>query len=161
MPRFGNRPFLATTLSFLSSREPVTFSIVSCFPPIQPVVFQAFKPSDKAVILSEALRRSIANRELYGAESKDPGDACWQMLASFPAANYTMTIKNHRLRAQRADLRCAIRVPRSYLTKPHQSSPNPHGSTNLHFVIPGSRSLFSGVPAGPFIKKHLTTFLVL
>jgi hypothetical protein len=35
---------------------------------------------DKAVILSEALRRSIANRGLYGAESKDPGDACWQML---------------------------------------------------------------------------------
>jgi hypothetical protein len=27
------------------------------------------------VILSEALRRSIANRGPYGAESKDPGDA--------------------------------------------------------------------------------------
>ena len=39
-----------------------------------------FKPPDKAVILSEALRRSIANRRLYGAESKGPGDACWQML---------------------------------------------------------------------------------
>jgi hypothetical protein len=38
------------------------------------------KRTDKAVILSEALRRSIAHRELYGAESKDPGDACWQML---------------------------------------------------------------------------------
>jgi len=25
-------------------------------------------------------RRSIANRGLHGAESKDPGDACWQML---------------------------------------------------------------------------------
>jgi hypothetical protein len=35
---------------------------------------------DKAVILSEALRRSIANSRLYGAKSKDPGDACWQML---------------------------------------------------------------------------------
>src|SRR3984885_8813802 len=32
------------------------------------------------VILSEALRRPIANRGLYSAESKDPGDACWQML---------------------------------------------------------------------------------
>jgi hypothetical protein len=32
--------------------------------------FTYFKPPDKAVILSEALRRSIANRELYGAESK-------------------------------------------------------------------------------------------
>jgi hypothetical protein len=40
---------------------------------IQPVLFQA---PYKAVILSEALRRSIANRGLYGAESKDRGDAC-------------------------------------------------------------------------------------
>jgi hypothetical protein len=39
-----------------------------------------FKPPNKAVILSEALRRSAANRGLYGAESKDLGDACWQML---------------------------------------------------------------------------------
>jgi hypothetical protein len=38
-----------------------------------------FKPPNKAVILSEALSRSIANRGLYRAESKDPGDACWQM----------------------------------------------------------------------------------
>jgi hypothetical protein len=35
-----------------------------------------FKAPDKAVILSEALRGSLANREIYGAESKDPGDAC-------------------------------------------------------------------------------------
>jgi hypothetical protein len=55
-----------------SSREPVTFSIFACFLHIQPAVFQA---PDKAVILSEALRRSIAIRGLYGAESKDPGDA--------------------------------------------------------------------------------------
>jgi putative SOS response-associated peptidase YedK len=34
-----------------------------------------FKPPDKAVILSEALRRPVANRGLYSAESKDPGDA--------------------------------------------------------------------------------------
>jgi hypothetical protein len=40
---------------------------------IPSAVFQA---PDKAVIRSEALRRSIANRGLYGAESKDPGDAC-------------------------------------------------------------------------------------
>jgi hypothetical protein len=31
-----------------------------------------FKPPNKAVILSEALPKSIANRRLYGAESKDP-----------------------------------------------------------------------------------------
>jgi hypothetical protein len=35
---------------------------------------------DKAVILSEALRRPIANEGLCGAQSKEPGDACWQML---------------------------------------------------------------------------------
>jgi hypothetical protein len=40
-----------------------------------------FKTHHKAVILSEALRRSIANRGLNGAESKDPGDACSQMLS--------------------------------------------------------------------------------
>jgi hypothetical protein len=34
----------------------------------------------KSQPLSEALHLSIANRGLYGAESKDPGDACWQML---------------------------------------------------------------------------------
>jgi hypothetical protein len=62
----------------LSSRELVTFSIFSCFLHIQPAVFQA---PDKAVILSEALRKSIANRGLHSAESKDPGDACWQMLS--------------------------------------------------------------------------------
>jgi hypothetical protein len=43
----------------------------------QPAVFQT---RDKAVILSEALRRSIANTGLYGAQSKDPGDAFLQML---------------------------------------------------------------------------------
>jgi hypothetical protein len=31
-----------------------------------------FKPPDKAVILSDALRGFIANRELYGAESEEP-----------------------------------------------------------------------------------------
>ena len=34
----------------------------------------------KTVILSEAPRRSIANRGFYGAKSKDLGDAYWQML---------------------------------------------------------------------------------
>jgi hypothetical protein len=33
----------------------------------------------EGVILSGAPRRSIAQRTAYGAESKDPGDACWQM----------------------------------------------------------------------------------
>jgi hypothetical protein len=55
----------------LSFREPLTFSMdipISCISSL-----------NKAVILSEALHRSIANRGLYGAESKDPGDASWQM----------------------------------------------------------------------------------
>jgi hypothetical protein len=42
-----------------------------------------FKPPDKAVILSEALRRSIANRGPHGAESKDPamlvGKCSWEL----------------------------------------------------------------------------------
>jgi hypothetical protein len=44
---------------------------------IQPAVFQA---PDKAVILSEAHRRAIANSGPDGAKSKDPGDGHWQML---------------------------------------------------------------------------------
>jgi hypothetical protein len=56
---------------------PGTSSIFSCLLHIQQLYF---KLPDKAVILSEALRRSIAKQRLYGAESKDPGDACWQML---------------------------------------------------------------------------------
>jgi hypothetical protein len=43
----------------------------------------------KAVILSEALGRTIGITDSLCAESKDPGDACWQMcLPSFPATNY-------------------------------------------------------------------------
>ena len=58
-------------------RRACNFSIFSCFLHIQPTVFQAPRQS---VILSEALRRSIANSGLYSAESKDPGNASWQML---------------------------------------------------------------------------------
>ena len=43
-----------------------------------PVLEMFFTPRN-GVILSEAPRRSIAKRTAYGAESKDPGDACWQM----------------------------------------------------------------------------------
>jgi hypothetical protein len=43
----------------------------------QPDVFNLHH---KAVILSEAPRRSIAYRRVYGAKSKDLGDVCWQML---------------------------------------------------------------------------------
>ena len=46
-----------------------------------------FNPLQKGVILpapacrgSEAPRRSIASQRVYGAESKDPGDACSQAL---------------------------------------------------------------------------------
>jgi hypothetical protein len=67
-----------------SSHRPPLSSRAACdifdrFVPsaFQPAVFQA---RDKAVILSEALRRTIANRGLCGAKSKDLGDACWQML---------------------------------------------------------------------------------
>ena len=50
----------------------MTFSIFSCFCISNQLYF---KPPDKAVILSEALRRPVANRGLYSAESKDPGAA--------------------------------------------------------------------------------------
>jgi hypothetical protein len=81
----------------LSLGEPLTFSIFSCFLHIQPARFQA---PDKTVILSEALCRSIANGGLYGAESKDPGDACWQMLlGAFRPQTTTEDKKSHRLRA--------------------------------------------------------------
>jgi hypothetical protein len=58
-------------LSPLSSREPVTFSIFSCFFD-RPDVFQS---AQKGVILSEAPRRSVAYQRFYGAKSKDPGNA--------------------------------------------------------------------------------------
>jgi hypothetical protein len=54
------------------------YFVLSCFSAYSTSCIS--RPPDKAVILSEALCRSIANRELYGAESKDLGDACLQML---------------------------------------------------------------------------------
>jgi hypothetical protein len=39
-----------------------------------------FNPLQKAVILSEAPADLSDIRGFYGAESKDPGSACWQML---------------------------------------------------------------------------------
>jgi hypothetical protein len=50
----------------------VTLSIFSCFCISNQLYFN---PPDKAVILSEALCRFIANRGLDGAESKDPNGA--------------------------------------------------------------------------------------
>jgi hypothetical protein len=63
-----------------------------------------FKPPNKAVILSEALRRSIANRELYSAESKDPGDACWQMLLGAFRPQTTTEDKNSQTPGKPRDL---------------------------------------------------------
>ena len=46
-------------------------------------------PLHKGVILSEARRGSIALHRLYGAKSKDPGDAGWaDAPRSFPATNH-------------------------------------------------------------------------
>jgi hypothetical protein len=48
-----------------------------------------------------------------------------------------MTISFLSSRGQPRDLQCAIRVPRPLPAHNlHPSSPNPHGSTNLPFVIP-------------------------
>jgi hypothetical protein len=61
---------------------------------------------DKAVILSEALRRSISSGGFYGAESKDPGDACWQMLlgAFWPqTTTEDKKVTNSALRSSQAE----------------------------------------------------------
>src|ERR1700722_6251846 len=62
----------------------------------------------KAVILSEAPRGSIAQRTAYGAQSKDPGDACWQMLFRAFQPQTTGQIKkatsSDRSEAKRRDL---------------------------------------------------------
>jgi hypothetical protein len=67
-----------TALSFLSSRA--KRADLQCAIRV-PQIYRSTIPSspDKAVILSEALRRSFSNRELYSAESKDLGDACRQL----------------------------------------------------------------------------------
>src|ERR1700681_3899355 len=58
----------------------ISFRVIPVWPLIPAYPTSCISSLDKAVILSEALRRSISNGGLYGAESKDPGDACWQML---------------------------------------------------------------------------------
>src|ERR1700722_17990556 len=56
--------------------------------------------------------------------------------SSHPILATTLSLLSSR--AQPRDLRCAIRVPRSYRpTTLYQSSLNPHENTNLPFVIPG------------------------
>src|ERR1700733_7181174 len=53
------------------------------------------KNAIKSQALSEALRRAIANRGLYRAESKDPGDAFRQMLLGAFRPQTTLT-NSHR-----------------------------------------------------------------
>ena len=53
------------------------FFDLSWFLPNQPAILQAPQQNRHP---ERSARRSITNRGLYGAESKDPGDACWQML---------------------------------------------------------------------------------
>jgi hypothetical protein len=75
--KMGRSPFRCFPFRAAKSKNEGTLQQLGSKPPSNQLYF---KPPDKAVILSEALRRSIANRGLYGAESKDPGDAYWQML---------------------------------------------------------------------------------
>src|SRR5260370_4597903 len=65
----GNGPLFTTALSFLSSPV-VTFLIFRCFCTPNQMFFNLVH---KAVILSEAPRRSIAYRRVLCAESKDRG----------------------------------------------------------------------------------------
>jgi hypothetical protein len=53
----------------------VTFSILSCLPHISASCISSFQAPHKTVILSGARHRSIANRGLRSAESKDLGGA--------------------------------------------------------------------------------------
>jgi hypothetical protein len=52
-----------------------------------------FNPFQKGVILSEALADLSPNTGSYGAESKDPGDVCWQMLFEVFRQQITREIK--------------------------------------------------------------------
>jgi hypothetical protein len=81
----------------LSSREPVTFSIFSCFLHTQPAVFQA---PDKAVILSEALRRSIANRGLMARSRRTPAMLVGRCSRELSGRKLQLKIKSHKLRAK-------------------------------------------------------------
>jgi hypothetical protein len=63
----------ATAHSFGDGTDPVIV-LPFCHPDILLLLRVFCISPNKPVILSEALRRSIANRELSGAESKDPGD---------------------------------------------------------------------------------------
>src|SRR6202035_2278229 len=78
----------------------------------------------KAVILSEAPRRSIAYRTVYRAKSKDPGDACWKMLfgAFRPQTGKLKVTSSERSRAT---------VCGSLYRQPIRD-----GSATLSFVIP-------------------------
>jgi hypothetical protein len=86
----------------------VTFLIFPCFAHLPDV----FTLHHKAVILSEAPRRSIAYRKVYGAESKDPGAACWQMLfGAFRPRTIRRVKKSHKLRAKPRDLQFPSHQP--------------------------------------------------
>jgi hypothetical protein len=82
----ANRIFIPRAYDFVD---------LSAFLHTQPVVFNLLH---KIVILSEALRRSITIRELYGAQSKDLGDTDWQMLLGAFRPQTTTEDKTHKLR---------------------------------------------------------------
>jgi hypothetical protein len=68
-------------------RKPAFIKPATVFPWTELECFSS--NSHKTVILSEALRKSIANRGLYGAESKDPEDeyvvdAVWRFFFKTP-----------------------------------------------------------------------------
>jgi hypothetical protein len=95
--------------------------------------WKCFSTAHKYVILSEAPRRSIAYWAAYGAESKDPGDACGQML--FGAFQPQTTSFSGPLLEMFFD-RIVMGLWPPKLMKRLLPATTPHESAILPFVIP-------------------------
>jgi hypothetical protein len=94
-PRSSNHSLWDRHLSFVIPRA-CDFPIFSCFLHTQPAVFQA---PDKAVILSEALRRSIANRGLMARSRRTPAMLVGRCSRELSGRKLQLKIKSHKRRA--------------------------------------------------------------
>ena len=120
--RFSIRCTALPSSTDLSSREPVTLSIFSCLR-IQSAVFQT---PDKAVILSEALRRSIATEGFMARSRRTPamlvGRCSWEL----SGRKLQRKIKSHKLRPERSVAEGpAVSLP----VRTHPLKPNPFSSS--------------------------------
>jgi hypothetical protein len=95
------------TLSPFCPREPVTFSSCSCFLHIQPAVF---RPCDKAVILSEALRRTTVNKGSMARSRRTPAMLIGRCYWELSGRKLQRKKKSQKLRAKPRDLQFPFRV---------------------------------------------------